>query len=130
MDEFAETSNLPTLINILILLVGTVLFIAGFIFFSVFFPMILAEKRMGGPILSGKELENYVRQKYAYKVLTPEELEQTNMRMQPKQKEHTQQKNKKRTKRLEKELKDQKKAKNRNNKMICKIQKWLDEEEK
>ena len=91
--------------------------------------MILAEKRMGGPILSGKELENYVRQKYAYKVPTPEELEQISVRMQPKQKEHTQQKNKK-TKRLEKELKDQKKAKNRNNKMICKIQKWLDEEEK
>ena len=37
MDEFAETSNLPVLINILILLVGTVLFIAGFIFFT-FFP--------------------------------------------------------------------------------------------
>lgn len=72
MDEFAETSNLPVLINILILLVGTVLFIAGLVFFTFFFPMILTEKIMGGPILSGKELENYVRQKYAYKVPTTE----------------------------------------------------------
>lgn len=123
MDRFSETSNLPVLINILVLLASTVLFIAGFIFFTFFFPVILTEKIMDGPILSGKKLEDYVRQKYAYKVPTTEELEQTNMRMQLKQKEHTQQKNKK-------ELKNQKKAKNRNNKMICKIQKWLDEEEK
>ncbi len=113
----------PVLIECLIILIVGVLSIGGFIVSMVVFPAKLTEKLMGGPILSGKELEDYVRQKYAYKVLTPEELEQTNMRMQPKQKEHTQKKDKK-------ELKDQKKAKNRNNKMICKIQKWLDEEEK
>ena len=28
---------------------------------------------MGGPILSGKGLENYVRKKYAYKIPTTEE---------------------------------------------------------
>lgn len=130
LDCILDVVDAPVLIECLIILIVGALSIGGFIVSMVVFPAKLTEKLMGGPILSGKELEDYVRQKYAYKVLTPEELEQTNMRMQPKQKEHTQQKNKKRTKRLEKELKDQKKAKNRNNKMICKIQKWLDEEEK
>lgn len=123
LDRILDVVDAPVLIECLIILIVGVLSIGGFIVSMVVFPAKLTEKLMGGPILSGKELEDYVRQKYAYKVLTPEELEQTNMRMQPKQKEHTQKKDKK-------ELKDQKKAKNRNNKMICKIQKWLDEEEK
>lgn len=123
LDRILDVVDAPVLIECLIILIVGVLSIGGFIVSMVVFPMMLTEKIMGGPILSGKELEDYVRQKYAYKVLTPEELEQTNMRMQPKQKEHTQKKDKK-------ELKDQKKAKNRNNKMIYKIQKWLNEEEK
>lgn len=124
MDRFVEASNLPVLINILILLVSTVIVLFGLIFVPLILPQLIVGKLMDAPRLrSGESVEDYVRQKYAYKVLTPEELEQINMRMQPKQKEHTQKKDKK-------ELKDQKKAKNRNNKMICKIQKWLDEEEK
>ena len=123
LDRILDVVDAPVLIECLIILIVGVLSIGGFIVSMVVFPMMLTEKIMGGPILSGKELEDYVRQKYAYKVLTPEELEQPNMRMQPKQKEHTQKKDKK-------ELKDQKKSKNRNNKMVCKIQKWLDEEEK
>lgn len=123
LDRILDVVDAPVLIECLIILIVGALSIGGFIVSMVVFPMMLTEKIMGGPILSGKELEDYVRQKYAYKVLTPEELEQTNMRMQPKQKEHTQKKDKK-------ELKDQKKAKNRNNKMIYKIQKWLNEEEK
>ena len=131
MDRLVEASSVPMLIGLLIILVSGAIVLFGLIFVPLILPQLIVGKLMEAPRLrSGESIEDYVRQKYAYKVLTTEELEQTNMRMQPKQKEHTQQKNKKRTKRLEKELKDQKKAKNKNNKMICKIQKWLDEEEK
>ena len=74
MDRFIEASSLPMLINLLIILVSGAIVLLGVIFVPVFLPMQIIDKLMEAPPLrSGEKIEDYVRQKYAYKVPTTEE---------------------------------------------------------